>query len=75
MQKRSFFVKILEQPQKSVKNRIAAGKIDIRRSVDSAAELDDLICDMNHIIEGIVTSAGCPSEKYSNAYTADRRHQ
>ena len=35
-----------------MKDRIAARKINIRRSVDSVAEADDLICDMNHILEG-----------------------
>ncbi len=34
-----------------MKDRIAAGKIDIRCSVDSVAEVEDLIWDMDHIIE------------------------
>ena len=46
-----------------MKDRIAARKIDIWRSVDSIAEADNLICDMNHCPEGHCNQRRVPFRK------------
>ena len=57
-------MKIFKQsPKVRVKDRITAREIDIWCSVDSVAEVDDPICDINHILEGHCDERRVPFRK------------